>query len=80
MQSVAQVYPDTDELLKRLDSLKIELDDIADEVERTCESLDFDPERLAYVDDRLSTIYTLQKKFQVNTVAELLEQEQALQK
>lgn len=80
LQSVAQVYPDTDELLKRLDSLKIELDDIADEVVRTCESLDFDPERLAYVDDRLSTIYTLQKKFQVNTVAELLDQEQALQK
>ena len=80
LQSVAQVYPNTENLLQRLDSLKIELDDIADEVSRICESLDFDPERLAYVDDRLSTIYSLQKKFQVDTIADLLEQEQTLQK
>jgi DNA repair protein RecN (Recombination protein N) len=80
LQSVAQVYHGTDVLLQRLESLKIELDDIADEVERTCESLDFDPQRLAYVDDRLGTIYALQKKFQAETISELLEKEQALRK
>ena len=72
LESVSQVYSGTNELVERLESVRIEMEDIADEVERISESLEFDPARLQFVNDRLSTIYSLEKKFAVSTVAELL--------
>ena len=72
LESVSQVYNGTSELVERLESMRIEMEDIADEVERISESLEFDPARLQFVNDRLSTIYSLEKKFAVATVAELL--------
>ena len=72
LESVSQVYNGTSELVERLESMRIEMEDIADEVERISESLEFDPARLQFVNDRLSTIYSLEKKFAVTTVAELL--------
>ena len=72
LESVSQVYNGTSELVERLESMRIEMEDIADEVERISESLEFDPARLQFVNDRLSTIYSLEKKFAVATVEELL--------
>lgn len=79
LESVSQVYSGTNELVERLESVRIEMEDIADEVERISESLEFDPARLQFVNDRLSTIYSLEKKFAVSTVAELLNKEAELQ-
>ena len=79
LESVSQVYSGTNELVERLESVRIEMEDIADEVERISESLEFDPARLQFVNDRLSTIYSLEKKFAVSTVAELLKKEAELQ-
>ena len=78
LDSVSQVYSGTNELVERLESVRIEMEDIADEVERISESLEFDPARLQFVNDRLSTIYSLEKKFAVSTVAELLSKEEEL--
>lgn len=78
LQGVQNVYRESQQLMERLDSLRIELDDIADEVERICDSLEFDPARLEYVDDRLATIYGLQKRFQVDSIALLLEKAENL--
>lgn len=72
LESVSQMYSGTSELVERLESMRIEMEDIAEEVERISESLEFDPARLEFVNDRLSTIYNLEKKFAVATVAELL--------
>lgn len=72
LESVSQVYNGTSELVERLESMRIEMEDIADEVERISESLEFDPARLQFVNDRLSTIYSLEEKFAVTTVEELL--------
>ena len=79
LESVSQVYSGTNELVERLESVRIEMEDIADEVERISESLEFDPARLQFVNDRLNTIYSLEKKFAVSTVAELLNKEAELQ-
>lgn len=78
LSGVQHVYPNAQPLIDRMDSLRIELDDIADEVEHICESLEFDPARLEYVDDRLATIYGLQKRFQVDTIALLQEKAEEL--
>lgn len=59
-------------LFKRIESLKIELDDILKEVESEEESVEFDETRRTEVNQRLSILYTLIKKHRVNTVSELL--------
>lgn len=59
-------------LFKRIESLKIELDDILKETEHEEENVEFDEGRRTEVSQRLSILYTLLKKHRVSTVAELL--------
>lgn len=59
-------------LSERLHSAYEELKDISGEFENIQEGTMLDPERLEEVNARLNTIYKLQKKHNVNTVAELL--------
>lgn len=60
------------ELHGRLESSYLELKDIAAEVSHNAESIEFQPDRLQVVSDRLDLIYTLQQKHQVASVEELL--------
>jgi DNA repair protein RecN (Recombination protein N) len=46
--------------------------DIADELESQAEDVEYNPQRLEQVNERLSTIYTLQKKHGVECVEDLL--------
>jgi DNA repair protein RecN (Recombination protein N) len=79
LNQVAQ-YSDTFQGLKeRLDSSLIELNDIAAEVETAERKTEADPKRLEIIQDRLNLLYTLQRKHQVRTVAELLLIEQDLE-
>lgn len=59
-------------LFKRVESLKIELDDILKEIESEEENVEFDETRRQEVSQRLSALYHLLKKHQVNNVAGLL--------
>jgi len=61
------------ELEERLNSSYIELKDIAEEVETMLSDVEYNPERIEYVNSRLDLIYSLQKKHNVSTIAELLE-------
>lgn len=70
---IAKVYPRAEELAERLESVAIELADLNNELEDAIESIEFDPERMTFIDDRLDTIYSLEKKHGVDSVAELLE-------
>lgn len=72
LRGIENVYPTAEELLQRMDSCYIELKDIADEIDSKAEDVEFNPQRLEWVNDRLSTIYTLQKKHGVDSIAELL--------
>ena len=59
-------------LHKRIESLKIELDDILKEIESEEENVEFDETRREEVSQRLSVLYTLLKKHRVNNIPELL--------
>ena len=59
-------------LYTRLNSHALELQDIANELERISESAEYDPERISQVQQRLDLIYRLQKKHGVATVTDLL--------
>ena len=78
LSSIQKVFPIAGSLAERIDSVRIELEDIADELEHQLESVEFDPERQAFVDDRLNTIYSLEKKHNVETIAELLIKQEEL--
>ena len=67
-----------DSLYQRLESCLIELRDIHSEVEEEALSVDFDYEKVEATRDRLNTIYRLQQKHHVSTVAELLAIQQSL--
>lgn len=72
VQSISSVYSTANEWAGRLDSCYIELKDVANELEGHAEDVEYDPLRLEQVNDRLNTIYTLQKKHGVESVGELL--------
>jgi DNA repair protein RecN (Recombination protein N) len=60
------------QLLERLTSSLLEIEDIISECEQNNEKILADPERLELVNTKLQFIYNLQKKHQVQTIAELL--------
>ncbi len=70
---LAQFSPKYDELRTRTESCMIELSDIAGELEDAERNTEADPERAIEVQERLNLIYTLQRKHQVQTNAELIE-------
>jgi len=72
LQKLSGFSEDFRQLFERIDSVSIELDDIASEVERASENLNQDPEQLEAVSQKLQVIYNLQKKHGVQTVNELL--------
>ncbi len=65
--------PKAAELHQRLNSAVIELKDIATEIEHIEQQTQVNPERAEEVNNRLSTIYNLQKKHRVDSNAELLQ-------
>lgn len=73
LRSVADVYPEAQELAKRLESCFVELKDISQEIASKVDDVEYDPQRFNLITQRLDTIYTLQQKFHVQTVDELLD-------
>ena len=73
LRSVADVYPDAQELAERLGSCFVELKDISQEIASKVDDVEYDPQRFNLITQRLDTIYTLQQKFHVQTVDELLD-------
>ncbi|NLC86847.1 MAG: DNA repair protein RecN [Bacteroidales bacterium] len=72
LQIVQNVYPKVTDLTERVRTAYIDLKDVREEASRYFEDIDFDPERQQLIEDRLSTIYGLQKKHSVTTVDELI--------
>lgn len=73
LRSVADVYPEAQELAERLDGCFVELKDISQEIASKVDDVEYDPQRFNLITQRLDTIYTLQQKFHVQTVDELLD-------
>ncbi len=70
---IKNVYSKIETIEERLNSSFIELKDIAEEVELTLSNIEFNPERIEYVNSRLDLIYSLQRKHNVTNIEKLLE-------
>ena len=80
IHNITKVYPTSEEWIERLESCQIELKDIAQDVEACLEDIDFDPAELERINQRLDKLYDLQKKYHVETVAELIQQQDELKR
>lgn len=79
LESIREVFPEIEELTERVDSSYIELKDIAQEINRLVDNVEFDPSRLEAINDRLDLLNSLQQKFHVQNTAELIEVHNQLQ-
>ncbi len=72
MQKISVYSAKYQQLFDRLQSVEIELKDISQEIEEESESLYNDPKALEEISTKLQIIYNLQKKHQVDSIADLL--------
>ena len=72
LESIAAHLPEAAALAERLESARIEIGDIADELERQSEGIDFNPARAEQVTNRLNLIYDLLQKHRAASITELL--------
>ena len=72
LEGVADVFSPASELAERIESCYIELRDIAAEMTDHAEGIDYDPERLSFVSERISTIHDLKQKFHAEDIKALL--------
>jgi DNA repair protein RecN (Recombination protein N) len=73
MRKIAGFLANGEVLTERLNSVYIELKDIAEEITDHCADVDFDPDRQQIVQERLDMIYGLQQKHHVDSVKALVE-------
>jgi len=73
LHGIERVFGDATELAERLDTAYVELKDVAQEVSSRMEDVDFDPSQLDSINARLDKIYELEKKYRVETIAELID-------
>lgn len=71
--SLERYFPRAKEIGERLRTAYIDLNDLVSEIEMLKDDVEFNPERLDFVNERLNTIYSLQQKHHLNTVDELLQ-------
>ena len=71
LQKISLYAKAYEELSNRISSVKIEMDDIVSELENENESVEYNPNEVEELNDRLQLIYNLQKKHLVSTIEEL---------
>ncbi|MDO9376960.1 MAG: DNA repair protein RecN [Ferruginibacter sp.] len=79
LQALEPYHTAISDLNQRLVSAQVELQDIADELEGIDEAVQYSPERIQLVNDKIATGYKLFKKHGVNSTEELLTIKDALQ-
>lgn len=77
--TIAQFFQQAQDFEQRIENAIIDLRDIAYDAQKIDETIVLDPQRLDYINERLDLIYSLQKKFNVATIKELLEIKEQLQ-
>lgn len=80
IQRLTDIFPSVGELGERLESCYIELKDISDELDSKMESVESNPKRLDKVNERLSSIYSLEQKHRVDSVEALIALQKEMEK
>lgn len=73
LSGIEDSWHEAREYYQRLDSVIIELNDLADETERKAEGIEYNPGRIEEINRRLNVIYDLLFKYKTESVAELMD-------
>lgn len=79
LKQILSFFYQAENLSERLESSKIELDDISNELEILSGDIEHNPERAVFLKERIDTIYALQNKHKVNSIEELITIKEDLQ-
>jgi DNA repair protein RecN (Recombination protein N) len=71
-EALDNYYPKAIEMTERLRTAYIDLNDLAAEADSQKEDIEFSPERLQWVSERLDLLYSLEQKHRVSTVEGLI--------
>ena len=74
-----EYHIEIEDLQKRLTSAQLEIQDVADELEKIDDTIVYDPERINIINERLSEGYKLLKKHSVTSTKDLMEIAKSLQ-
>ena len=72
LQKIISFSENYNQFYERINSVLIEFDDVCNEIEQATDALSSDPEKLELINNKLQSIYNLQKKHNVQTIEELL--------
>ena len=72
ISALENAFKEAGEYRERLDSVIIELNDLADEAERRAENVEYNAGRIEKINQRLNTIYDLLFKYKAESVEELV--------
>lgn len=73
-----RILPQLSTLSERLEAAILELQDVAKTCERIADDTEYDPQRIAEAQERINTIYKLQKKHGAASLEELLQLQEKL--
>jgi DNA repair protein RecN (Recombination protein N) len=79
LQATRKISGELNEISERLEGILAEMQELAKDCERIAERTEFDPQRIAEVEDRLNVLYKLQKKHNVGDTAALLQLQDELE-
>lgn len=72
MEGIKNYLPGAADYAERIRTARIDLEDLHTDIDHLKEDVDFDPERMTHVNDRLNIIYNLQRKHRVDSVEALI--------
>lgn len=73
LNSICNILPEATAWTERIQACYIEVKDLAQDMEYQLSNVEFDPAEQEQIEKRLDTLYSLQNKHHVDTVAELIE-------
>ncbi len=73
LERISQFLPEIPELVSRLESARLEVEDINSELDTRLSRVNLSPARLEAVEERMSLLYSLLKKHGCDTIEELIE-------
>ncbi|VBB44895.1 DNA repair protein RecN [uncultured Paludibacter sp.] len=73
LNRIQSYLTESGEWTERLESILLDLKDIVSEINKAENRMESNPERLNLVEERLSLLYSLQKKFKVENIEQLIE-------
>lgn len=77
---ITSIYPEISSISDRLESCFIELKDISDEINSEADNIEFDHSRLEQINSQLDKIYSLEQKYHVSNIADLINIQNNLEK